>query len=609
MKNIFQLWLVVSSALMAGLATGRAETSRQVLMKTAPQQDPYANDGVSFRVLCYHDVRDELSKTLPAWPESAAVDTRDFIDQLEWLRDNGYHPVSLDAILSARNGGPKLPSKPILLTFDDGYQSMYTRVFPILKLLRYPALFAVVGEWLEAGPDGKVMYGDRWMERDRFVTWPQVKEMVASGLVEVASHSHSLHKGVLANPQGNMISSAITRIYAPRTNSYESDAAYMARIRGDLARNSALIEHHLGKKPRVMIWPYGAYNKVGVDAAAAEGMPITMNLDAGSNTPDHSLSRVRRDILFFNDKVTDLRRSLNQHAALDGVEHPLQRIAAVELDAIYDPDARRQEEKLGALIERMLRLRINTVYLRAVADVDGDGIAEAAYFPNRHLPMRADLFSRVAWQLRTRAAVAPDFINIYAWIPIQALQLPVAHPKAATEIYEDLGKNAPRIAGVVFGADHVERPAKLTPDLAAAFKAGQPNAMTVLLRTLPNLLTPGSRDLFARSLATDLNQFDFAALMAAPDSNRGRATEAALRGLVNIVRLVPAALDRTVILLDGMATPSRLPSERLATHLRFLQHQGVRNFGYYPDNVVLDYPALSAIRPVVSLQSNPGVLK
>jgi biofilm PGA synthesis lipoprotein PgaB len=71
----------------------------------------------SYRVLCYHDVRDNVRETFKVWPEATAVDTRDLIAQLSWLDQNGYHPVSLQQIIDARAGKKPLPEKAILLTF------------------------------------------------------------------------------------------------------------------------------------------------------------------------------------------------------------------------------------------------------------------------------------------------------------------------------------------------------------------------------------------------------------------------------------------------------------------------------------------------------------
>ena len=59
----------------------------------------------------------------------------------------------------------------------------------------------------------------------------------------------------------------------------------------------------------------------------------------------------------------------------------------------------------------------------------GGKIADALYFPNQVLPVRADLFSRVAWQLRTRARV-----QVYAWMPVLAFRLPAGHPLAARTV-------------------------------------------------------------------------------------------------------------------------------------------------------------------------------
>jgi hypothetical protein len=166
--NLFRQFLYGTLLTAISLPCHAEIPLRHTALKTHLQQDVYARDGVSFRVLCYHDVRDKLQDTLKAWPESAALDTQDLIEQFEWLQANGHHVVSLDAILAARNGGPKLPEKPVLLSFDDGYASLYLHVFPLLKLFRYPAVVGLVGEWLEGNVTDRVFYGDRWVPRSHF---------------------------------------------------------------------------------------------------------------------------------------------------------------------------------------------------------------------------------------------------------------------------------------------------------------------------------------------------------------------------------------------------------------------------------------------------------
>jgi biofilm PGA synthesis lipoprotein PgaB len=440
----------------------------------------WANDPPqSFRVLCYHDIRDNLLESFQKWPEGAALDTQDLIRHFSWLKENGYHPVSLQQIVDARKGRASLPEKAVLLTFDDGYKSVYTKVFPLLKQFDFPAVIAIVGDWIETPAGMQVEYGDGLLSRTEFVNWDEVREMIASGLVEVASHSHGMHKGILANPQGSLIPAAISRYYWPQKPGYETDSEYAARVKDDLKRSADLIERKTGVRPRAMVWPYGAYNLITAEWAAEAGMPITMNLEPGPNTPDDSLSRIRRALIMYHDDLRSLIRILRQPANYAGIEQPRERIIQVSLDEIYDPDPAQQEANLSRLLDRMLSLRPSAVYLRPFADTDGDGVADAAYFPNRHLPMRTDLFSRVAWQFETRLE-----IPVYATMPVMAFRLPAADAAAArvvevmhgapqaasrgrrhrlslfdplvrktvTEIYEDLGKHA-FIDGVLFDDD------------------------------------------------------------------------------------------------------------------------------------------------------------
>src|SRR3546814_20361995 len=67
---------------------------------------------------------------------------------------------------------------------------------------------------------------------------------------------------------------------------------------------------------------------------------------------------------------------------------------------------------------------VNTVFLQAFADPEGEGLVRSLYFPNRWLPMRADLFNRVAWQLRNRTGV-----RVYAWMPVPSFDLAPALPR------------------------------------------------------------------------------------------------------------------------------------------------------------------------------------
>jgi len=172
----------------------------------------------NFMVLTYHDVQDDPSRNRVA--DAMTISTAELVSQFSWLREHGYHPVSIDDLLAARDSGKPLPDKALLLTFDDGYLSTYKRVFPLLKLFNYPAVVAPLAKWIESSEE-TIRYGDKIARRSQFMSWDQLREMTESGLVEVASHSYDLHHGVRGNPQGNLQPAVITRQYDPDNATYE----------------------------------------------------------------------------------------------------------------------------------------------------------------------------------------------------------------------------------------------------------------------------------------------------------------------------------------------------------------------------------------------------
>ncbi|KGF72102.1 polysaccharide deacetylase [Neosynechococcus sphagnicola sy1] len=379
----------------------------------------------SLVVIVYHEITDPGTAQIP----DLAVTPSNFVRQMDWLRLNGYHFVSVDQVLAARANRKRLPSKPVLLSFDDGYRSVYTEVFPVLKSLKAPAVVALVGSWMEP-QNGLIQFGDKKVPRSEFMSWEQVREMVKSGLVEVASHTHDLHKGITGNPQGNQQPAASTREYSISQHHYEDEFPYQKRIEQDLHHNSQLLAQELGRKPRVIAWPYGRYNSLVSKIATDLEMPVGLTLDDGANREDAPLSRLRRIMMTQDMAPGDLAVEIALRQADTQDNARAAKIMHVDLDNIYDPEKAQIERNLTQLLERIRTMGVNTVYLQAYADPDGNGAADAVYFPNRHLPMRADLFNHVAWEIRTRTQVR----RLYAWMPMLAFELPKNNPVAAHRV-------------------------------------------------------------------------------------------------------------------------------------------------------------------------------
>lgn len=371
-------------------------------------------------VIGYHEIVAHANAIIPDY----AVSSQQFELHLDWLQQNGYHFITVDQLIKASEGRYQLPSKPVLLTVDDGYQSFYQYAYPILKARKIPVVLSVVGSWLEPKANSMVQFGDDQLARNKLLSWAELKTMQDSGLVEIGSHSYNLHRGVIGNPQGNSEPAAITREYDAKTKTYESDKAYAARIYKDLKKNNSVLKAHGLRSPRVMVWPYGRYNMQTINIAKKLGMPIAISLDDG---PDHikkSLGQMNRILIEGNMTTDNLAQEIQNRQMNLGDNNRPQKIMHVDLDYIYDPDLQQQEKNLGLLLDRIRAMKVNTIYLQAFSDPDANGSADMVYFPNRYLPMRADLFNRVAWQIQSQTQVG----RVYAWMPLLAWELPKNNP-------------------------------------------------------------------------------------------------------------------------------------------------------------------------------------
>jgi poly-beta-1,6-N-acetyl-D-glucosamine N-deacetylase len=450
------------------------------LVDILPPADPA--DGKTFRVICFHDVRDNLLSSFNSQNmiDPYAVDTGTLTSIFSWIQNNGYHPITVKDVEASRSGGKPLPTRAVMLTFDDGFRSHYTKVLPLLERFRFPAVMGIVTSWVDTPPDQKIRLAiNLEVPRDTFMSWDEVEQMAKSPLVELASHTHDLHHGAIANPQGNELPAATSHLYLQDKNRYETDEEFEARVRNDLAGSIRRLHDHAGVGVRSMVWPYGAENQPVRGISKSLGMHTQFSLEAGPNTPDVPLDRLRRILITYDIDVGEFERSMREPATNRGRVHPVERVVRVHLDDVYDPDGGVQEKKLGDLIQRIYDMRPSSVYLQAYSDPNNTGVAEALYFPNRHLPMRADLFSRAAWQLNSRSLV-----QVYAWMPLLAFRVPPeeagrielvtaaegapADRRAAKmvrlspfdpaahamirDIYEDLGKYS-AFSGLLFGGD------------------------------------------------------------------------------------------------------------------------------------------------------------
>ena len=367
-----------------------------------------------FICIVYHDI-----------PGKATVDDDnvrgDFVKQLEYLRTHGYHFISIQDLIAASKGQKKLPQKAILLTFDDAYLSFYKFVFPVLKLYHYPAVLSVVTSWV-GGKKPSFYHGKE------FMTWDQIKEVAASGLVTIASHTNNLHKYVRSNPAGNKEEAPYTFIYNPQTKKYETDGEFRTRLKKDLKKNVEIFEQKLHFRPRVLTWPYGAYNKIGVEEAKKLGFEVLLTLKNGVADVRH-LDQVSRYYAYTNlywvqTFLEDLKKGLKEQTPI--------RAAQIDLDTIVSPNNYEESNRnLGKLIDRLKILGVNTVFIQGFCDTKGTGNISSLYFSNHTLPVAMDFLSHAVNRIKIQD------IKVFVWMPVTSFELPDASLNESLKVKEN----------------------------------------------------------------------------------------------------------------------------------------------------------------------------
>ena len=134
----------------AGTGDGGATQGGQAGVTTYPPDwKPYSSP---VPILGYHAIQPPVEGS--AFPE-LFVPQADFVEQMKWLDEQGYEAVTLAQVEDAWYASGKLPPKPVVLTFDDGYLSQYVAAFPALEHFHWPGVLNLVAEGADL-PDADV---------------------------------------------------------------------------------------------------------------------------------------------------------------------------------------------------------------------------------------------------------------------------------------------------------------------------------------------------------------------------------------------------------------------------------------------------------------------
>ena len=188
--------------------------------------------------------------------ESFGFDPTGFTNQMQYLADNDYQTITLNALQAwIEDGTPEPPNKSVILTFDDNYLTIYSVAYPTLQSHGF-----IGYNFAHTNYVGVVTGYDH-------ADWTECAEMENAGVIFTESHTRS-HR------------------YTSTLNEAEQ--------RSELAGSKADIDTNLSKNCIHLAYPYGNYDATVIQIAEESGYETAVTTKTGLNTRTTPLMELYR---------------------------------------------------------------------------------------------------------------------------------------------------------------------------------------------------------------------------------------------------------------------------------------------------------------------------
>jgi peptidoglycan/xylan/chitin deacetylase (PgdA/CDA1 family) len=183
-----------------------------------------------------------------------------FQQHLDILKKNGYNTITLRDLYEHWEYGKPIPTNPIILTFDDGYKSMYDFVMPeLIKRDMVATFFIITDKFNHPG----------------YVNVSMIQEMYKNGM-EIGSHSHS--HGDLRN----------------------------ADLEKELNQSKTLLENIINDTVYSFCYPCGLYNKTTIGYLVKCGYKMAVTVKHGEASVNQNIYELKRMKIDRGDQIENL---------------------------------------------------------------------------------------------------------------------------------------------------------------------------------------------------------------------------------------------------------------------------------------------------------------
>ena len=218
------------------------------------------SDEIALPIVMYHQLTKSESRA-----GRYVLTLEQFEKDLVFLKEKGYETVTVSQLLDYSQGKGKLPEKAIMITFDDGCETLYAYAKPLLEQYGFTAVGFVVGslaDYYTELDDHNLNYSN--------LNWAEIKELSMGNTVEIQSHSYDLHKNT-GNRSG------------AKKKKGETFEQYAEFLGADASKMKTEMLKHTGKAPVAIAYPFGSFSSESKEILKKYGIKMAFTCEERVN--------------------------------------------------------------------------------------------------------------------------------------------------------------------------------------------------------------------------------------------------------------------------------------------------------------------------------------
>ncbi|MBI5651922.1 MAG: polysaccharide deacetylase family protein [Chloroflexi bacterium] len=233
---------------------------------TAFVTPPALGQSANIPILMYHNLK-ELPRTASELERTWTVSPQNFEKQIAWLAEKNFNAITMAQLVAHFKRNQPLPSKPIVISFDDGWVEQYTVAFAILKKYNLSGTF-----FIYTTP----------IDRNRYLSWAQIKEMSAARM-DIQAHTLT-HPHLVAIVPGE--------------------------AQREISESKRIIESKLNQPVVAFAYPFGEYNSATIEMLKRAGIASAVTLASGYRQRADELFTLHRIRVSYDDSLDEFAKRL-----------------------------------------------------------------------------------------------------------------------------------------------------------------------------------------------------------------------------------------------------------------------------------------------------------